>query len=145
MDSIDLNIYAKGDQFGGHHKGDNFDPAFFISPLQANCRQFFNYLSNGLIEPAQDLSQQEILQAEYTIHLLNLNAAYLKNKRKGWIEELNNEIDKLMDDTTGLEHLAQCELCEITPSKLRPFHSAARQCFGNLGERIVNEKCPNCL
>lgn len=145
MDSVDQHIYAKDDQFGGHYKHDNYDPALFISPLHADCRKFFNYLSNGLIEPATGLTDRGKLKANYTICLLNLNAAYLKNKRKKWIEELNDEIDKLEDNVNALENLAECELCEVSLMKIRPFHSAARQCFGRLGERVITNNCPNCL
>jgi uncharacterized protein (TIGR02646 family) len=145
MEDKDLQFFSRTDQFGGHHKKDEYDPSLFISPTTANCRLFFNYLSSGLIEPAQGLTQNEYLQAEYTINLLNLNAAYLKNKRKRWIEELNDEIDKLLDNIDALENLAECELCEISLMKIRHFHSAARQCFGSLGERVITNNCPNCL
>ncbi|MEG3133940.1 retron system putative HNH endonuclease [Rouxiella sp. T17] len=145
MDSNDLQKFAINDQFGGHFKGNKYNPLFFISPLNPDCRTFFNYLSNGFVEPAMHLTQVERVKADYTIKLLNLNAAYLCNKRKQWIEELNIEIDNLIDDENALAILAECELCETTRVKLRPFHSAARQCFGRLGEAVIALNCPNCL
>ena len=50
----------------GHAKGNDYDKALLISPLDKNCEKRFAYSVNGKIEPS-DLSDQG---AEYTIKLL---------------------------------------------------------------------------
>jgi uncharacterized protein (TIGR02646 family) len=137
LDSDDLQRFRREDRFGGHHKLSNFDPNLFVSPLQADCGRYFIYISEtGEIEPAPTLSEHENRMARYTIDLLNLNARYLRNKRKSWMQELIEEIDKLIDNQQALRALAECELGE-TRGRLRGFHSAAKQLLGVIGKEIL--------
>ena len=62
----------------GHAKGNDYDKALLISPLDKNCEKRFAYSVNGKIEPS-DLSDQG---AEYTIKLLALNDERLKKARE---------------------------------------------------------------
>ena len=62
----------------GHAKGNDYDKALLISPLDKNCEKRFVYSVNGKIEPS-DLSDQG---AEYTIKLLALNDERLKKARE---------------------------------------------------------------
>lgn len=62
----------------GHAKGNDYDKALLISPLDKNCEKRFAYSVNGKIEPS-DLSDQG---AEYTIKLLALNDERLKKQEK---------------------------------------------------------------
>lgn len=157
LDSEDLSKFQKQDRFGGHFKLNEFDPSLFLSPLLSDIKRFFSYSSeDGEIFPNTELDENEQIKAEYTIDLLNLNASYLKNHRKNWLQELQTEIDKLIDDnaTEALTDMAECELCPYdrgyspihqTTSQLRKFHSASVQLFGNLGQRVLNENCPQCI
>lgn len=137
LDSDDLQQFRREDRFGGHYKLSDYDPALFVSPLQADCGRYFIYISEtGEIEPAPTLSEHENRKARYTIELLNLNARYLRNKRKSWMQELIEEIDKLIDNRQALRALAECELGE-TNARLRGFHSAAKQLLGAIGQEVL--------
>ncbi|RLV57732.1 TIGR02646 family protein [Parashewanella curva] len=160
LDSQDLSKYAGKDRFGGHYKDSNnllaYDPALFISPQSKNCRDFFVYLaSDGSIHPKASLPQADNRKAQYTIDILNLNAPFLKAERKRWLEEITDELNKLMDKSAAiadLENLAECELAltniphpELNAApfpQLRSFHSATRAIFGGLGEKVIRQKCP---
>ena len=61
----------KGGKTCGLHKGNDYDPAQFISPLQPDCEAAFKYYPDGTIGGDS-----------YTIDLLNLNFYELKNARK---------------------------------------------------------------
>ena len=143
LDSDSLSRFAKADRFGGHFKGSDCDPAMFISPLMPDCHRFFEYLSSGRVEPAQDISVEDQSRANYTINLLNLNAPFLVNSRRNWIIEIENEIERLLDDDSSLRQLAECELCD-TGGKLRGFHSAAKARFGKLGDQVMLSACADC-
>jgi len=157
LDSEDLSKFHKEDRFGGHYKLSSFDPNLFLSPLRADVNHYFSYSSeDGEIFPDLNLEGNEQAKAEYTIGLLNLNASYLKNLRKNWLQELKTEIDKLIDDNAkdALKHMAEFELCPYdreyspihqTTSQLRKFHSASLQLFGCLGQQVLNENCPECI
>lgn len=139
-----LHEFSKQDRFGGHFKLKEYDPGRFVSPLQPDCERYFDYLSSGRVEPAHALNEEDKEKAQYTIDLLNLNARYLVNARRHWLEEIEYEIDKLLDDITALKRLAECELCDTTGA-LRQFHTAAKKRFGRLGDQVMDEFCPQCL
>lgn len=142
--SEDLAWLPKEDYFGGHAKLSEYDPRRFISPLQSDCRRFFVYLSEtGEIEPAFQLNHRDRGRAQYTIDLLNLNSSYLTNKRKNWMQELEEEVDRRLDNVLALTLLAEAELCH-DHGELPAFHSASRQLFGNFGERIIDQTCKEC-
>lgn len=157
LDSDDLTKFKKDDRFGGHHKLSDYDSSRFISPLLPNVNNYFSYSSeDGEIFPNVGLDASDQGKAEYTIDLLNLNASYLKNLRKNWLQELQTEIDKLIDagSVDGLKHMAECELCpydrDYAPinqatKQLRKFHSASLQLFGYLGQQVLNNNCPQCI
>lgn len=71
LSSDDLKAIGKNEAFGGHIKLNQYDALLFVSCLQADCASFFVYLSNGKVEPARTLSQNENDKAQYTIDLLN--------------------------------------------------------------------------
>ena len=139
-----MQLFSKQDRFGGHHKQSSYDSKLFISPLMADSGRYFEYRSNGKVEPSSTLIEDEREKALYTIALLNLNAPFLVNARRKWLIELEEEIDKLLDDIDALKILAECELCD-TNGKLREFHSAAKSCFGHLGEQVIKTACPECV
>ena len=61
----------------GHAKGNLFDEACHISPLDENCERRFLYALNGAISPA-DLADDA---AKFMSQLLRLDIAFLRNRR----------------------------------------------------------------
>ncbi|WP_044406088.1 retron system putative HNH endonuclease [Thiomicrospira microaerophila] len=114
------------DLFAGHAKRERFDTNLFISPLNNSCQDYFVYLSDGLVVPNNKLNEADRLKAEYTIDLLNLNCAYLKNKRKNWVDELEELIDEHLNNNWSLNDLMQIYLCPCN-DKLYSFFSANQQ------------------
>ncbi len=140
IDDIGFRKLIKRDVFGGHARGNRYSASGFIHPLRPDCRHFFHYTSDGRIEPALTLSESNKRKAVYTIAILNLNAPLLINLRRRWLEILEQEINQLLDTPAALEHFAEAELC-LTNNQLRPFHSAVRERFGALGERVIRQHC----
>jgi uncharacterized protein (TIGR02646 family) len=145
--SDELQHYAYADRFGGHFKCgdrskreiDKYNPDLFISPLQADCENYFSYEVNGLVQPNPNLSEEEKKHAIYTRDALNLNASYLVRERRKIIEEMLHIIIELLDNPEALRHFAEADLC-VTNDKLNPFHSARFQQFGELGQQITQQK-----
>lgn len=121
-----------------------YDPNLFISPLMPDSDRYFEYLSNGRVEPSLNLSHEERLKASYTIDLLNLNASFLVNSRREWLIEIESVIDQLIDNESALRLLAECELCD-TGGKLRQFHTALKVRFGRLGNQVMTSTCIQCV
>jgi uncharacterized protein (TIGR02646 family) len=142
IDDIGFRKLIKRDVFGGHARGNRYSAAGFIHPLRPDCRHFFHYASDGRVEPVLTLSQSDRRKVIYTITILNLNAPLLVNRRRHWLETLEQEIDQLLDAPVALKHFAEAELC-LTNNKLRPFHSAMRERFGILGEQVIRQHCIN--
>ena len=144
LDSESLSNLPTHDRFGGHAKLDRYDPNLFISPLMPDSNRYFEYLSNGKVEPSQSLSPEDRIRAAYTINLLNLNAPFLVNSRRQWLMVIEDEIDRLIDNESALRLLAECELCD-TEGKLRSFHTAVKARFGRLGTQVMTNACVQCV
>lgn len=150
LDSDDLAKFDMQSRFGGHHKLDSYDGEQFLPPLLPNISDYFVYSSeDGEIFPSMSLSDADKSKAQYTIDLLNLNAAYLKNSRKNWLQELEAEIDRLIDEDApeAIEFMAECELLpyrrdyppiNAETQQLRRFHTACLQVFGAVGKRVLS-------
>lgn len=65
------------DRHCGDHKGDVYDAARFVSPLDTSCEAAFVFTALGRVEP----SAAGLDRAVYTIGVLNLNAARLRRGR----------------------------------------------------------------
>ncbi|WP_051640643.1 retron system putative HNH endonuclease [Thiomicrorhabdus sp. Milos-T2] len=128
LSSDDLKHLNRVDQFAGNAKGSNYDPNLFISPLQPNCQDFFAYLSDGRVVPRKDLNATDEFKATYTIGLLNLNCAYLTNKRKNWIDELDELIDEHIKQGWSLADLQDIYLKPCN-QQLYSFYTANQQRF----------------
>lgn len=76
----------------GNSKGNWFDEAFLISPLDPNCESRFKYTFDGQILPNDENDDG----AKITIEKLNLNE--IGNLRKGAIEPFLNLNDEMTDD-----------------------------------------------
>jgi uncharacterized protein (TIGR02646 family) len=70
-------------EYCGNKKGDR---AIGVSPLQANCEEFFDYSSSGEILPANNLDDTK--DAQTTIEVLGLNHFDLTEGRKQAFEAL---------------------------------------------------------
>ena len=159
--SEDLGLYQGAQRFGGHSKDNNqnidYDPNKFISPQSANCSDYFVYIAtDGSIAPNAKLELTELERAEYTIEILNLNSPFLKAERNRWLQELNEILEPFIEEgeLEPIRDLAELELTltnrlhpelinEIPFPQLRSFHSAARAIFGEVGELIIQDHCPN--
>lgn len=146
LESDDLNdSNHRGDHFGGHAKGSHYDRKHFLSPLIAKSkRNYFLYQSNGKVVPSPLKSKRYQRKAEHTIRVLNLNAAYLVNRRKRWIEEIDELIEAHLEQNMSLPHLAAIDLVPIN-NTLSRFFTATRQRFGPIAENILKENAPELL
>lgn len=138
-----LKKLPKDDVFGGHFRRNRYSKAGFITPLRPDCRRFFYYSVEGKIVPSLNLNPSDRRKALYTITILNLNSPRLVELRKVWLEELENEIDKLIGHAVALDFFALTELCDAS-GRLRNFHSAARERFKSSGQAVLMANCPNC-
>lgn len=68
----------------GHYKGNGFDEAQHISPLDPDCEVRFLYTREGAIEPACS----DDAGAQYMMDLLNLDCAFLNNRRKSALTQV---------------------------------------------------------
>ncbi|MBL7003693.1 MAG: TIGR02646 family protein [Gammaproteobacteria bacterium] len=155
LSSEDLKHFPGQLQFGGHFKKSKFDAQLFISPQQTNCRDYFIYSSgNGEISPNLSLPASEQQKAQYTIKILNLNAPFLKAERQQWLEEIEECLEPLLNnsDLESIRLIAETELIPFNRyapqlmrkcTQLRKFHSAVRAVFGSLGEQVIQVHCPN--
>lgn len=151
----DLTRFPHSTNFAGHYKSNIFNPLLFISPQDPNCRGYFIYSSDtGEISPNQSRQADDQKKARYTIDLLNLNAPYLLAERREWLQEIESLIAHYVEDgdIDAIESIAQVELTlthrtcpflAVHVDQLRKFHSAVRAIFGQLGERVINQECPN--
>lgn len=144
IDDIGARSLVAQDVFGGHARGNRYHPVWFIHPLKPDSRRFFHYASDGRIEPRRGLSTRDRRRASYSIGIMNLNAPILVNRRRRRIEEIEDEVDKLLDQPMALQNFAMAELCP-SGGRLRQFHSAVRSRFGAIGENVLAQHCPLCV
>lgn len=130
--------------FGGHHKGNEFDPALFISCLADNSADYFAYFSNGHIEPKSTLSVRDKRKAQYTIDLLNLDSPYLVAERRCWLDELDTLIDEHIERNWSLTDLAAVHLLPMA-GVLDPFFSATYQRFGPIAKQLLQQHAPELI
>ena len=143
FDSRSLALIPREQVFGGQYRLDKYDAVLFVAPTRCDCRRFFHYRSDGIVEPSIGLNNLDREMARYTIDILNLNSMLLVNLRKNWIAELEEAIDNCLDNANALKNFAKLELC-LTCDSLRPFHSAVRERFSSLGDEVISEYCPQC-
>jgi uncharacterized protein (TIGR02646 family) len=85
----------------GHRKGNWFEEAMHISPMDEQCELRFRYLQTGEIRP----TTPEDLPAAKMIEVLALDIAYLTNRRQ-------NTIRRLFDDEF-ITHVSDEELVRL--------------------------------
>ncbi len=72
-------------------KGDWFDAELLVSPLIADCEDFFEYTAIGEILPSRVSEKAE--RGEKTIEKLRLNIPKLQAARTGTIDSIYNDPD----------------------------------------------------
>ncbi len=144
LSNADLKTLNATDVFGGHAKLGQYDSVQFISCLQPGYANHFAYLSNGKVEPAINLNAIDAAKVQYTINLLNLNCPYLVSQRKNWLDELDELIDKHLQNNQSLEHLAAVDLTP-TNHTLSQFFTATHQRFGRIAEHLLATQCPELV
>jgi uncharacterized protein (TIGR02646 family) len=132
--------------FGGHAPGksNGCDAILFVSCHQTDCRRFFSFLSDGRIKPADTLTVDDVVKADYTIALLNLNSPYLITRRRQWWKELQGKDADLDNDVSALERLAEADLLPVD-GQLNRFFSLTRQFYGPVAEEILNQNAPHLV
>lgn len=140
----DLKGLVVAEVFGGHAKGNDYDPELFVSCLSAGSSRFFAYLSDGRVEPAAGLSAEERDKAIYTRDLLNLNSPFLVNRRRRWWDELDALLTEHLDDNQSVYHLAAVDLLP-TNGRLSQFFTTTRQFYGSLAEHVLSDGAPELL
>ncbi|MEI6380232.1 MAG: retron system putative HNH endonuclease [Cyanobacteriota bacterium ELA615] len=104
----------------GNLKGDWFDKALLISPLDPNCESRFVYTFDGRIKP-QDQA------AEETIEKLGLNIPKLIALRNKAIEGFLDDREDISD--TELEHFVSQYLENFDEGKIIPYWTTIRYLF----------------
>ncbi|HKN05536.1 MAG TPA: retron system putative HNH endonuclease [Buttiauxella sp.] len=134
ISSANLKTIDKRDVFGGHFKKRRYSQTSFISPLMENAQDYFHFEISGRVVPKASLpNRREKAKARLTIYILNLNAPILINWRMVWISAMSKIIDE--SDIEVIEQMAELELSPIG-HYLRPFHTAQKQLFGKIGDRV---------
>ena len=142
IDDVKFRNLVKSDVFGGHAKLKWYHSQGLIHPLLPGCRNYFFYeVTTGRVKPRLGMPRREQAKARLTIYKLNLNAPALMLWRRTWLQQAEQIIMKLINDTDALQQFAQAELLP-TNNRLRPFHSAQRQLFGRLGEQVCQQNNP---
>ncbi|WP_413662103.1 retron system putative HNH endonuclease [Microbulbifer sp. CNSA002] len=144
LKSEDLQFH-RGNVFGGHAKKSHFDKRQFKSPLRARVkRNYFLYLSDGRVVPSPSKTKRYQRKVRHTINLLNLNAPYLVNLRKRWLDDLDDLIDDHLTDGQSIYYLASVDLVP-RGGKLSQFFSATRQRFGGISNRVLKTEAGDLL
>lgn len=144
LSSDDLHIHQ--DLFGGHAPGKqkDYDLNLFVSCHDADCARYFAYLSDGRVVASNSLNANDVVRAEYTINLLNLNCAFLINRRLRWFNELDELFNEHEDKNWSVDDLVSVYLIP-TNQKLSQFFSLTRQFFAQKAERVLHQSAPELV
>ncbi|MDD2737346.1 MAG: TIGR02646 family protein [Methylomonas lenta] len=144
LSSDDLHINQE--VFGGHAPGKQkaYDLDLFISCHDADCGRYFAYLSDGRVVASNSLNANDVIRAKYTINLLNLNCAFLKNRRLRWFNELDELFNEHEDKNWSVDDLVSVYLLP-TDQKLCQFFSLTRQFFAQKAEQVLRQSAPELV
>lgn len=112
------------------HKADDWDDAF-IPPTDARCETWFCCDLNGLIGPAQGLTEPDRDAVKKTIQVVNLNHPHLKRARENLLMTIERACADMLHQRDALKAFLVGELAENDHEK--PFFSCKRQYFGSPG------------
>lgn len=132
MDDVFAGTLPDAERFGGHFKLSQYCEEAFISPLQADSEQYFYYCDDTaqvLPNPERSLADQQ--KAAHTITLLNLNCAFLAERRRHCLIHLKQQLANWhllnsQPSAADFEALFD-ELLSVKHGKLPEFYSAIRQ------------------
>lgn len=86
FDRSNLVVDGLSDYYGARYKDlcscGELDYKCLIDPVNDSPERFFSYYGDGSIEPAVMLNHRDLLRAEYTIKVFNLNHPSLKERRR---------------------------------------------------------------
>jgi uncharacterized protein (TIGR02646 family) len=104
----------------GHIKDDWYDEHLMVSPLDANCADFFRYSGSGEILPTDDPDKQAA--AKTTIEKLGLDIDKLRAMRREAIDAALLDIEKFTDEE--IRKLAQSYEQLDADGRYTPFCAA---------------------
>jgi uncharacterized protein (TIGR02646 family) len=113
-----------------HNPGYRYDPALFCLPHDPGTMALFQYLPNGSVTPATELSEQDAQKAGYMIGYLGLQCARLTGRRRAHARQL---IDML--GTNPYPALIQWAIDYY----LNPDHQNRLRQFSSLSKKILNQ------
>lgn len=117
----------KTDLFGGHKKGNRYNPNLFISPTQTDCADYFQYSPNGDIQPKNGRNKHDTNRANETIDCLGLQCLLLINKRKKLFNSMNAQVECLLKQPEALKSFLSDYCTPDSNGKLKPFQSMIKQ------------------
>ena len=80
----------------GQKKGEWYDENLMVSPIEANCADFFKYTGSGEIQATEDPDKQAA--AKETIERLGLNINKLRKMRRKAIDQILVDIEDLTNE-----------------------------------------------
>jgi len=139
IDDANKRKILKKHVFGGHAKHGWNNEEALIHPLKIGCSDYFVFEeSTGLMSPNPELPRRERAKARLTIYKLNLNSPALVPKRKNMLNAIRLVIDELLEagKHDDLESFAKRNLLP-DGKKLVAFHSANKQIFGRIADKVM--------
>ena len=127
----------------GHKKGNKYDDRLFINPSKENSGSLFNYDIGGGIGPRLGIPENDVKRVNYMIRTLNLDKSpKLKGMRRDQARSILQMIDGLLASglEDQLEEMARFYLVPNDNGKLHPFYSLSLQLFGEVGDRVIEER-----
>jgi hypothetical protein len=116
----------------GHKKGAWYDHNLLVSPLMANCVDFFRYSGSGEILPIDNPAQKNAAQT--TINQLALNINKLQNMRKAAIDAILLDIEDL--SVAEIQMLAQGYVKPDKKGQYIPFCATIAYFFQEYSNQI---------
>lgn len=141
MDDVFAGTLPDAERFGGHYKLNQYSEDRFISPLQTDCERYFYYCDkSGQVLPNAELNEQEQENTAHTIALLNLNCAFLIERRQACLVNLKQQLadwrslnNSTPTEAENIHHSAAdterfiTDILAIKNGRLPEFYSAIKQ------------------
>jgi uncharacterized protein (TIGR02646 family) len=131
------------DRHCGHKKDNNYNDKLFIDPSKESSGNLFNYDTGGGVGPRQGISRGDADRVNYMIQILNLDKSpKLRGMRREQARSILNMIDGLINAglEDQLEEMASYYLVPNNDGKLYQFYSLSLQLFGEVGNRVIDER-----
>ena len=108
-----------------HHDNIEIDYTLLLNPTN-NVSALFSY-ADGMVEPSIICSKNEVIQVEYTIKRLNLDAHRIENDRINEIVLIQNQLEGLTEEE---QKTYIRSLLDETQEALNPYFSTVKDNFG---------------